>query len=339
MSPVETASSSPPSEAQLKKRLLQVAEECELLSDVLHAVRTLTGQDPPFVELDEVSGRLRTTIEQLATLSWRTPGFAREISGVEASLQRIEGMIRAIDDALEMPRVKERAESTAILIDQQQRYLMFVARGLAEVPARSDRLEYLVTRLIADQSGPRRALRPRAHVSSLLGAIAGDTRADPVTRQATLAVLDAAERRLDQITSIEGFFTSNLYFEIRRQKQIIGPQLIDPDILYAIAQLNVAVGNRLADLLEAESRAQEAAPEPQRAVLGALTIKATERFEETRRAVRASLAPRNEPTRSEEAPRSGAEPRASRPPILVVGGVIVATAAILAVVAWIVLSG
>lgn len=137
-----------------------------------------------------------------------------------------------------------------------QSLMAHFARLLATRPlgthGRRDRFEFLATRLLRRPLGlGAYVLANREEVGPLLGYLIPKDRrlSDAKIREAAVAYFEEVRERIFNIDRVDDIFESGLYLDIFGYKISLSDDILDPDIIYAAAAVNVTLSNRIFELV------------------------------------------------------------------------------------------
>ncbi len=329
-----TAPAKESSPAELAAVLFDEAEDrVRAIADLLDVGQAL-GVDASHLEL--VRSTLDLCKKNLDALGEPgSEGYERRLRTYEESVSVGEETALEIDALIDMRSTKEWFEEAPRSPELLQRYarLLGGARRLRDVQL--DRLEFLVTRLLSTDAGnERKQMASRAEAAPILEYVLVERpHVEAHERASAVTFFRDATLQLATLHSLEEVFDGGFYLDVRGYKVALRDQLRDPDVLYAAIALNVAIHNRLEEMRELELRSRHSLhdmvgaeeEEVQKAFMKRTSLRANQRFEETRRYL-------------EKYRENVDKGVAKRPPLgrrQVFRGIMAAVAVILAVVAWV----
>lgn len=198
---------------------------------------------------DDLLGPIRTALEALDLEIVRVAaGVSTEAQDarIAAQLERIEHATLAADATIPMLPFRSRVDVDALPRDGAERYAIFLARHLGGDTDRRDRVDLLVTRLVSEDDGQGgRRMRDRSRVAAFLRMLGADAGLQPASRAASVRFLEAQRARVEAAESMDALFEDGLYANVYGHKVALGQGFLDPDVLWASSELNVAIGNRV----------------------------------------------------------------------------------------------
>ena len=219
------------------------------LQGVLDALTILDGVAPE----DDLLGPIRMACEALAP-EVANPGAAvvpmfrrplpDDLEGFERDLGRVEQAILAADAAIPMLLFRKRFDARDLPRPALARYAALLAANLGTDAERRDRVEMLVTRMVTVETpGGLVRLEDRSRVWSLLRQVTGARQMAPEARDRVLRYLADQGERLSHFKDSGALFEEGFYANVYGYKLALREQMLDPQVLYAIAWLNAAVTN------------------------------------------------------------------------------------------------
>lgn len=184
--------------------------------------------------------------------------FEAEIESAEKTLVAVDGLV-SMDLFRRVFAPPRDGSGAAPQVDPQVvlHYARLLARHFDGVPKRTQRIDFLVQRLLAgEHAGGGVAVRPRKEVESKLWYLVHHSHADSTVRAAAVAFFRGAIERLGEIELLDELFESGFSLDVAGYKVALRESLLDPDILYVCAELNAAMQNRISALMELEGAAE-----------------------------------------------------------------------------------
>ncbi|MCK6549599.1 hypothetical protein L6R52_27430 [Myxococcota bacterium] len=225
-------------------RLQQVESLSRSVHDDLTRLLELAPEDPAARRLAErLDVQLACAEEMLLEVDARVPDVAFE--RLFGRTRRRELGVVDGEGAIRVP-----LELTPELITA---YARLIAAAFDESAQRRERLSVLVQRLVTTTNDRGRVrVRPWRDVEALLQKIVPESRATAGVRSAAVVFFRSAAARVHEVTLRDELFDSGLYLDIVGYEQSLGPAILDATVLYAVAVLDAALGNKLAELVDLE---------------------------------------------------------------------------------------
>lgn len=204
-----------------------------------------------FKSLKEVSARLDEV--DIVPVMDRLKTVRRSLDDLIEALDREDRKVAPSLVRLFFQRVKTRDER--ILIDLVRFYLE-AQRGRDWEPERSDKVDYLLSRLgevVTSTEGGGGSER----LNRVLGGISGYLSASPVDPQKLTnrrKLIEAVRREVQKITTFEGLTERDLVAHYRKVKHGLGGMVFEKSILPLVVNTNLEVSARVGELTE---KAQE----------------------------------------------------------------------------------
>lgn len=179
--------------------------------------------------------------------------LARAVAPLEVGLAKLETKFQAIDALIPMSWFRERFDLTQASSVAVADYAATLGRHAGEDAARLDRIQYLLTRLVSffvtpenDAPGLRRQLLTDALPPTAL---------DARVRETAVAFCRDAALRLRTFATLKELFDSGFFVDVRGYKLSLRQQLLDPDVMTAVIELNEATTATIDRLATAEKTA------------------------------------------------------------------------------------
>lgn len=218
------------------------------------AVEIVQAAKPDARGLDDVVSK-RDELDQTLTALRQVSDpekFAGSISGFEAELDLAEARLMRVDSQVPIPLLRRVFQVRDFPEHSIARYVSVLVRHIDEDPERRDRVDFLATRLFSEKlENGRLRMRPYAEVHNILRALIPDTDVAVAHGEAVAFFRDAI-RRLQDLKTLQQLFDSGFYVDVRGYKISLREEFLDPDVLYAAAELNTAIHNRMQDYADAE---------------------------------------------------------------------------------------
>lgn len=179
-------------------------------------------------------------------------GRAQEdaLGELESSVGKLEKALQALDAQIPMEWFREHFDASQASSVALADYATLLGRHSDVDPARLDRIQFLLTRLVSffvspedDSPARRRQLLAEALPPSTLPA---------GMRETVVAFCHDATRRLGTFTRLKDLIDSGFFVDVRGYKLSLRQQLLDPEVMTAVIELNEATSQTLDRLAEAE---------------------------------------------------------------------------------------
>jgi hypothetical protein len=224
---------------------------------VLGLIRPLVANTAEYEELDTLARSSEAGFNALVLLEGEAQDDA--LRKLESATQQLEQKLHTLDAQIPMGWFRENFDvsqaSSVALAD----YATLLGRYADVDPTRLDRIQFLLTRLVSffvspedDSPARRRQLLAEALPPSSLSG---------TTRETVVAFCHDAIRRLATFTRLKELIDSGFFVDVRGYKLSLRQQLLDPDVMTAIIELNEATSDTLDRLAEAEQEQGKALEE------------------------------------------------------------------------------
>lgn len=264
-------------------RLRKVAERFRSVSRAASVVLSVLPPVREREEFESLQGALEKTLNNMVLLDGAE--LEKAVDAAEARVATLEDKFIAVDGIVPMSWFRERFDvsrsSSVALVDYVSLLGPLASTGDS---SRIDRVQYLLTRLLAaflptdaDSPADRRRLLMEALPPFPL---------DPAVLERASTFFQDAARRLSTFTTLKDFFDSGILIDVRGYKLSLRSQLLDPEVMAGVIELNEAIG-RTIDALAERERTSERDLATQLAEVDARikAIFAQDRAEETQRSV------------------------------------------------------
>jgi hypothetical protein len=185
----------------------------------------------------------------VSALKLEAPDLNQRLDQLEEELINAERSLAEVDLCVPMdtfrPRVIEANVPPVFLV----RYARLMGNRDLGVGIRRDRFEFVINRvLLHGQSKPPFRVTSKDKMLRLLFEIAPEPFfLAPEKLQQTVGSIEDAERRILALTSHDELFDSGVYMDLRGYKLTLRNELLNHDVLYAVARANVALANKIAE--------------------------------------------------------------------------------------------
>lgn len=226
-------------------RLLALNDSLEILEKAKPDAKGLADVQ---AKRDELDARL-TALRQLTDVE----KFSKKLEQFEQDLELAEGRLMRVDTQVPIPLLRRTFEVHQFLEQSIARYVSILVRHIDEDPERRDRVDFLSTRLFSERlADGRLQMRPYADVHGILRALIPDTSEEHASHAEAVAFFRDAIRRLSGFHTLQELFDSGFYVDVRGYKISLLEEFLDPDVLYAAAELNTAIHNRMKEFEDVE---------------------------------------------------------------------------------------
>ena len=224
---------------------------------VLGLISPLVPNTAESEELEALSKTLEAGFNALVLLE----GLPMEdaLRKLESGVQTLEQKLEALDGQIPMGWFREHFDASQASSVALADYATLLGRYAGVDPTRLDRIQFLLTRLVSffvspedDSPALRRQLLAEALPPPTLPA---------TTREAVVAFCHDAIRRLGTFTRLKELIDSGFFVDVRGYKLSLRQQLLDPDVMTAVIELNEATSAALDRLAEAEQEQGQALEE------------------------------------------------------------------------------
>lgn len=228
------------------------AENSSPLTDLRHRAMRLSSTCELFRALIPDKNPLSETPKRLAEIEalWERASLTdlSAVKVVEEIRTRIEVLEReTLDAESRWPMASfrfafdERKLAAAWALD----FAELLAVDLAGSQERRERIEFLITRLIsfAGDDGNTNLLRPE-EAKPIIERVSKH-RASDESRAKAIAFFHEANTRLEGYLAVEEIFDGGLLLDLQGYRRAVGRDILDPEIMFASAAINVAIGRKL----------------------------------------------------------------------------------------------
>lgn len=228
--------------------LMQQLVQARAVTMILRAFLTSTKK------LDPIGDSLAKISEQMAQQSALPQDDPRrlEMHGeIETALRAAQAQIVELERKIPPAWLRRRFEEQPFNTETVAHYLRFQLQHLESTPECWSRIDLLVTRQVR-QARPdgKFAIKPASEVAELWRQCLPPAQAEEHVRRAAVNFFRNAAKRLEEFTQVEELFSSGYYVDVAGYKISLRLDYFDPPILYAAAELNIAMHNWLATQAE-----------------------------------------------------------------------------------------
>lgn len=182
--------------------------------------------------------------------------FEEQSRRLESSVLGLERELEQFDARIPTTSFQQRFDrlqaSTSALAD----YAALLGEHLGDGLARIDRVQFLLTRAIRSFTADE-YLEPAGRVA-LLSGLLPPVRVDPDVRAAAIDSFEETAHRLDRFPSLELLLDSGLFDELGGFKVSLRDQLLDPEVMSALIELDAAISTSVGRLCEGLPEREEA---------------------------------------------------------------------------------
>lgn len=238
--------------AAVVSRARRASEQFRALNRVLGLIRPLLSSTAEYEELEELGKSTEKGFNALVLLE----GVAQDdaLRPLESAVQQLEQKLVALDGQVPMGWFREHFDPSQASSVALADYATILGRVTEPDPTRLDRIQFLLTRLVSffispedDSPARRRQLLAEALPPSSLAAN---------TRETVVAFCHDAIRRLGTFSRLKELMDSGFFVDVRGYKLSLRQQLLDPDVMAAVIDLNGATSDTLDRLATAEQQEQ-----------------------------------------------------------------------------------
>lgn len=199
--------------------------------------------------MDALAQSLEAGFNALVLLDGRA--MADALGTLESGVEKLEQMLEKLDGHIPMGWFREHFDASQASSVALADYATLLGRHANDEQSRLDRVQFLLTRLVSffvspeeDSPALRRQLLAEALPPPTLPA---------ATREAVVTFCHDAIRRLGTFTRLKELIDSGFFVDVRGYKLSLRQQLLDPDVMTAVIELNEATSSTLDRLAEAEA--------------------------------------------------------------------------------------
>ena len=240
----------PPLHAEhLVGRARRASEQFRAHSRVLGLISPLIPHTVEHEEMDTLAKSLEAGFNALVLLDGRA--LADALGTLESGVETLEKMLEKLDGHIPMGWFREHFDASQASSVALADYATLLGRHANDEQTRLDRIQFLLTRLVSffvspedDSPALRRQLLAEALPPPTLPA---------ATREAVVTFCRDAMRRLGTFTRLKELIDSGFFVDVRGYKLSLRQQLLDPDVMTAVIELNEATSVTLDRLAEAEA--------------------------------------------------------------------------------------
>ena len=230
-------------------RARRASEQFRAHSRVLGLISPLIPNTIEHEELGALARSLEAGFNALVLLDGRA--MADALGTLESGVENLEKKLEQLDSHIPMGWFREHFDASQASSVALADYATLLGHHANDDQSRLDRIQYLLTRLVSffvtpedDSPALRRQLLAEALPPSTLPAS---------TREAVVAFCHAAIGRLATFSRLKELIDSGFFVDVRGYKLSLRQQLLDPDVMTAVIELNEATSATLDRLAEAEA--------------------------------------------------------------------------------------
>jgi hypothetical protein len=235
--------------SEILARARRAAEGFRAASRVLELLARLLPENDDVTELIGLRDGMERGFNALTTIELSSA--ESEVLRLETELPGLEWKLETLDATIPMGWFRDHfevsKESPVALAD----YAALLGRHIKDSSARLDRIQFLLTRLIALFVPPEEATRERR--LALLAEALPHVAVDESVRTAALAFFAEAGKRLAGVERLEALVDSGFFVDLVGYKLSLRQQLLDPDITTSAIELNGAISECLKRLASESS--------------------------------------------------------------------------------------
>ena len=214
----------------------------------MSAAEALAAALPPL----GLSGTIERIVEELGAVSTALRELPEEphalteaVAKLEPGLAAVEAGLHIAANTIPVERLHERLGGSAVPRER----LVLAAASLARCVrpgGRNDPFERMVLALFTEGEEPDRRLRSREDADPLLAQICGGAAPDALAVVEARTFLVKVRERFESAASIGELLSTGLYLELRGFRVALGDALLDRDVLWESAAVNLAIANLVA---------------------------------------------------------------------------------------------
>ena len=222
--------------------VFDIERRMDALRGVLSLVRDINGAHPELPVLETELAKLQDGVANLSQVEDR----AGPLSELERRFASAEDTLMAVGSQIPLHVLRTRL---AALTASDVQLIGFVRllEPLRGTDAYYDRFELIMTRLFRSRDGS--GVRPYAEVSELLLQLLTCVACSPQTRQEAIEFFRAARARTPELATIDAIFDTGFYVDVEGYKIALKADYFDPEVLCAAVELNIALGERIQELV------------------------------------------------------------------------------------------
>jgi len=246
--PVFNEDSLPP-ENPLTGRVREAWANFNILSDSYEILRSVGRGDSRLEGLGAILEPMRMIVNGLFERAIRGDEIEAILADTEREIMRLERTLITVEQSLPTRVFRRRFHPHDHSWSMLTRYAEFISRHHTDDAAGRERIEVVVNRLLEDpDSDEIGALIPRDDAGDLLELLAKNVRVSDDVRNGAIGHFAATETKLAGYDDLDSIFDGGVFVDLHGLKISLGRALLDPDILYASAQLNLTLTAKLAQL-------------------------------------------------------------------------------------------
>jgi len=153
-----------------------------------------------------------------------------------------------VDAKIPMEQFRRHFDETKIARNATARYARLLANRPFGTAERRDRYEFLVTRLVRQKQGDgsyRMLPADQAEIALRYTALRPLAGPDADLRTKAVDYFTGAAKKIGEFNSVDAIFSSGWYVNLYGFKATLGDSMPDPDVMRAVASLNVELANRI----------------------------------------------------------------------------------------------
>jgi hypothetical protein len=233
---------------QLVGRARRASAQFRAHSRVLALISPLIPNTVEHEEMGALAKSLEAGFNALVLLDGRA--MADALTELEAGVEQLETKLEQLDSHIPMGWFREHFDPSQASSVALADYATLLGRHADDQP-RLDRIQFLLTRLVSFFLSPEDD-SPALRRQLLAEALPPSTLAEGA-RAAVVAFCHDAARRLGTFTRLKELMDSGFFVDVRGYKLSLRQQLLDPDVMTAVIELNEATSLTLDRLAEAEA--------------------------------------------------------------------------------------
>ena len=205
-------------------------------------------------ELLNVRERLEKKFAELTTMEPGHPKFEILLSELESAVVLLEQGVMKIDNTMPMGWFRGHFNASKFSSEGLADYAALIGRYAGDDPARLDRAQLLLTRLMISFLGGDAQALASAHIRTLLAEALPPSLIDTETRGAAIEFFKTSAARIAAFRSLEELTRSSFFLDVRGYKLSLRKGVLDPEVMAAAIELNQTVNESIDKLAKKESR-------------------------------------------------------------------------------------
>ena len=217
----------------------------ERINQVQSVLAILRACLPEAKNLGELEQQTIDAAQRTAALNALTPdtsSYQTQATEIDRELSHVEDVLLEVERRVPLSFLRQKTDERDFGDMALAHYLRFQIQFLKIAPTSWSRIDLLISRLAAarEVSGVFR-VRTADQVAELLSSCVPPSETAPHVRKAAIRFFANAAKRLDEFQHVDELFSSGVYVDILGYKLSLRYDYFDPAILFASAELNLAI--------------------------------------------------------------------------------------------------